>query len=418
MCRTSHLTILALGLAASIAPAADDPKAVFERRIAPIFKSPNPSSCVQCHLAGVDLKDYIRPSADETFRSLRDQGLIDLAAPEKSKILGLIRMGGVGVDAKSPTVHAKNRAVEYEAFSAWIKACAADPVLRAAPKLAVSELARPAAPNEVIRHARGDRLLASFEQTIWALRFRCMNCHTEGTSQNDKARKEHGDRVAWVKQAGAKATMDYLLASKLIDPADPEKSLLLRKPLGTVKHEGGVKFAVGDQGYKAFRQWIDDVAAIKAGRYAKASDLPKAKVEPLRFGTEAWLKIENTPPAWGDQLLQVDVFAWDDQTGGWEGKPVATSDRVVWGKGKLWQHTVTLLAEPGSERAKRWAKVKPELPAGRYLLKVSVDLDGRLTKDWTTALGESDFVGRVEIRADWKVGYDRMSVADGARVNR
>ena len=68
--------------------------------------------------------------------------------------------------------------------------------------------------------------------------------------------------------------MDYLLASKLIDPTNPEKSLLLTKPLGEVKHGGGIKFVVGDQGYKAFRAWIEDVAAIKAGKYATAADLP------------------------------------------------------------------------------------------------------------------------------------------------
>src|SRR5262245_63690756 len=85
---------------------ADDQDKVFESRILPIFKSPNPSSCVQCHLAGVDLKDYILPSADKTFRSLRDQGLIDLSAPEKSKILTLISMGDA--DASAPTVHAPN----------------------------------------------------------------------------------------------------------------------------------------------------------------------------------------------------------------------------------------------------------------------------------------------------------------------
>ena len=72
------------------------PAEVFETRIVPIFKSPNPSSCVPCHLAGVDLKDYILPDADRTFRSLRDQGLIDLAAPERSKIVALIDMGGDG----------------------------------------------------------------------------------------------------------------------------------------------------------------------------------------------------------------------------------------------------------------------------------------------------------------------------------
>jgi hypothetical protein len=403
-------------LIAPLARAADDPKAVFETRILPIFKSPNPSSCVQCHLAGVDLKDYILPSADGTFRSLRDQGLIDLAAPEKSKILTLIAMGNT--DPKAPAVHAANRKAEYEAFAAWIKACAADPALRDAPTIDPAGRAKPRTDEAVIRHARTDRLLASFEQTVWALRFRCMNCHTEGTPQNDKLVKEHGARVAWVKKAGPQATMDYLLASKLIDPADPEKSLLLRKPLGLVKHEGGVKFAPGDQGHKAFRQWVDDVAAIKAGKYTAAADLPAAKPGPLRFGTEAWLKLENTPPAWGDKLIQVDVYAWDDKAGGWEAKPVATSDRVVWGKGKLWQHTVTLLAEPGSDRAKRWAVGKPALPPGRYLLKVYVDADGRLKKDWTAALGEGDYAGRVEVRGAWKEGYNQMTMADGGRVTK
>jgi hypothetical protein len=401
-------------LIAAAARGADDPKAVFEQRILPIFKSPNPSSCVQCHLAGVDLKDYILPSADATFRSLRDQGLIDLAAPEKSKILTLIRMGSE--DSTGPAVHAKTRKAESEAFAAWIAACAADPALRDAPKLDAKELARPAAPDEVIRHGRTDRLLASFEQTVWALRFRCMNCHTEGTPQNDKLRKEHGDRVAWVKKAGARETMDFLLASKLIDPATPENSLLLQKPLGTVKHEGGIKFAPGDQGHKAFRLWIEDVAAIKGGKYKAAADLP-AKPDALQFGTEAWLKLENTPPAWGDKLLQVDVYAWDAKASAWEVSPVASSDRVVWGKGKLWQHTVTLRADPGSDRAKAFAR-KPALPAGRYLLKVYVDADGRLAKDWTAALGAPDYAGQVEIRGAWKEGYNQMTVVDAGRVKK
>jgi hypothetical protein len=392
------------------------PAEVFESRILPIFKSPNPSSCVQCHLAGVDLKDYIRPSAEDTFRSLRDQGLIDLDSPERSKILTLIAMGNT--ESKSPPVHVKNRKAEHEAFAVWIKACAGDEKMRSLPKLDPADLGKPKLPNEVIRHARTDQLLESFERTVWAMRFRCMNCHTEGTPQNDKNRKEFGDRVAWVKKAGPAATMEYLIASKLIDPKDPEKSLLLQKPLGTVKHEGGIKFAAGDQGYKAFRQWIDDVAAIRTGKYTKAADLPAPESGPLKFGTEAWLKLADTQPAWGDKLLQVDVYAWDDKAKAWEPKPVATSDRIAWGKGKLWQHTVTLMAEPGSPRAKRWSAGKPSLPPGRYLLKVYVDADGRLTKDWTAILGEEDYVGQVEIRGEWREGYGSMTVAEAGRVRK
>src|SRR6187549_1628039 len=107
-------------LALLLAFADPSPEAVFEERIRPIFDSPNPSSCVQCHLAGVDLKHYIRPSHRETFLSLRDQGLVDLDRPEKSRILALITMGQE--EKGAALIHQKNRTAEYEAFAAWVKA--------------------------------------------------------------------------------------------------------------------------------------------------------------------------------------------------------------------------------------------------------------------------------------------------------
>jgi hypothetical protein len=248
------------------------------------------------------------------------------------------------------------------------------------------------------------------------MRFRCMNCHTEGTPQNDKLVKEHGPRVAWFKKGGPEATLDYLLASKLIDYKEPEKSLLLTKPLNIVKHGGGIKFVVGDQGYKAFRSWIEDVVAIKNGKYTTAADLPAKETGPKQFGTEMWLKIDKTPDAWGDKLLRTDVYAWDATANAWEKEPIATTDRMVWGKGKVWQHTVTLLAAPGSERAKLWAKRKPTLPPGKYLVKVYVDGAEKAKKDWKAALGPDEFVGQAEFQARWGEGYGAMTVVDGGRV--
>src|SRR3954468_16859898 len=123
------MSLAPLFLLLALAPCAEPtPRETFEKRLLPIFKSPNPSSCVQCHLAGVDLKDYILPDHEKTFRSLRDQGLIDLEKPEKSKILKLIAMGNEDKAAKAQ-IHAKHRAAEYDAFAAWIKACCADPTL-------------------------------------------------------------------------------------------------------------------------------------------------------------------------------------------------------------------------------------------------------------------------------------------------
>jgi hypothetical protein len=392
----------------------DSPSAVFEKRILPIFKSPNPSSCARCHLAAVDLKDYILPSATDTILALRDQGLIDLDKPESSKILTLINRG-----ARDPKgaglIPAGQQKAEYEAFSAWIIACAADPALRSAPK--PEKLPPlPLQPVEVIRYARKDRLLESFEANVWSLRFRCMNCHTEGTPQNAKLQAEHGDRVAWFRKDGPAATMDFLLTSKLINIADPEKSLLLTKPLGTVKHGGGIKFTPGDQGYKAMRTWIDDVVAIKTGKYTRSEDLPAKATGPKRFGTDLWLKFANTPDAWGDKLLQVDLYAWDAMAGGWEKDPIATSDRPVWGKGKQWQHTLTLLSAKGSDRARAWASGKASLQPGKYLVKVYVDGSGKTKTDWKATLGADEFVGQVEVQSRWPEGYGAMTVVESSAV--
>ncbi len=48
----------------------DSSLVIFEKRILPIFQSAKPSSCAECHLSGVDLKEYIRPTQQQTFASL------------------------------------------------------------------------------------------------------------------------------------------------------------------------------------------------------------------------------------------------------------------------------------------------------------------------------------------------------------
>ena len=397
--------------------AAATPQQVFEKRIMPIFQSPNPSSCTQCHLANVDLKKYILPSHEKTFLSLRDQGLINLDKPEESKILKLINMREE--DRKgAELIYEKTRKAEYEAFAEWIKASCQDPKLRDAPKLEAKELAQPKRPAEVIRHGRKDQLLDSFESNIWALRNRCMSCHTEGTPENEKYRKEFGARVTWIKAAGAQATMEYLMASKLIDRTAPEKSLLLQKPMGLVEHKGGKKILPGDQGYKAFRSWLEDYVKIVGDKYAKADDLPKTAGQPRRFATEIWIKVPNTPPAWADRLMQVNVYAWDAQNKTWEAEPIATSDRQVFGKGRLWQHNLTLLAAKGSDRAKDGEKGKPALPQGKYLVRAYVDGAGRLTKDWKAELGKVEFAGQAEVDSRWPEGYGSMTEVDAGRFRR
>ena len=163
----------------SLAASDSSPEDLFNARIMPIFKSPNPSSCVQCHLSSVDLKDYILPSSEQTFASLHAQELVDVDAPEKSKILELINMREKDYDKKGASmIHEKMRKAEYEAFASWIKACCADPKLRNLPAPKAGALAKPERPNEVIRHARKSRVAESFERNVWAHRMRCFPCHT------------------------------------------------------------------------------------------------------------------------------------------------------------------------------------------------------------------------------------------------
>lgn len=205
---------------------------------------------------------------------------------------------------------------------------------------------------------------------------------------------------------------------KFIDLEDPSKSLLLLKPLNEVKHVGGVKFLRGDQGYQAFRTWIEDYARIQRGDYKTAADLPAVDNSQARFGSELWFKITNTPPDWGDKLLQVSIHAWDEKTLGWEKEPIAISDRKVWGKGKLWQHTMTLQAPKGSARESAWRKSTPTLPAGKYKVLVHLDRGGVLEKNWQAALDEKSYAGAAIFDARWRPGYGQMTTIDGSKFSR
>lgn len=371
--------------------------AIFNQRIQPIFQSPEPSSCAECHLSGVDLKEYIRPTQEETFGSLVAAGMINTQKPDESKILGLISRQ----PDKPSLVTERIRQEEYQAFRTWIQAAVVDPKL-----LSVKDKAEPIGPElpeEIIRHARKDRVLSSFIENIWSEVGRCAACHSP--DRNQKQVKEHGEQVSWIKRNDPKATLSYMVDAELIDVMDPEKSLLLMKPTMQVKHGGGQKMVIGDRTYKQFRRFIDDYAAIAQGKYAKSEQLPKPDDE-VSLVTEIWLKIEGVPAKYDKMLLQVDLYRMTDS--GWGKFRVATSDRPVFGKGNLWQHSLSLTAPRGSQ----WAKdlEAKRLPSGKYLARIFIDQTGKLTKDFTAELTQDDFVGEVKIESQWPEGYDQMTI--------
>ncbi len=371
--------------------------ALFEKRILPIFQSAKPSSCSECHLSGVNLQDYIRPTQQETFVSLVGAGMIDIKKPDESKILGFINR----IPEQPNLITDKIRKQEYEAFRGWIRAAVADPQLQSANVEAVP--IGPQLPAEVIRHARQDRVLASFIDNIWSEVGRCAHCHSP--DQNQKQVKEHGDQVSWITLSDPQETLNRMVKNELISPGNPEKSLLLLKPTMQVKHGGGQKMVIGDRTYKQFRRFIDDYAATVQGKYTTRDQLPAVNKE-VSLVSEIWLKIEGVPSKFDKQLLQVDLYHRTDS--GWSDYRMATSDRAVFGKGNLWQHSLSLIAPRGAKWAEEMRSNR--LPPGRYLAKLYVDQNNKLEKDFTTDLGPEDFVGQVEVESSWPAGYGKMTV--------
>lgn len=389
----------AIAVAAAPQEAADETNslAIFNKRILPIFQSAKPSSCSECHLTGVDLKDYIRPTQQETFAALVTAGMIDVKKPDDSKLLRFIDR----TPEKPSLVTAKVRQEESAAFRAWIRAAVSDPALLAAKDK--GDPIGPQLPPEVIRHARQDRILASFIDNVWGEVGRCAACHSP--DRNQKQVKEHGEQVSWIKLRDPRGTLDYMLDAGLIDPDKPENSLILMKPLLQVKHGGGQKMVVGDRTYKQFRRFIDDYAAMKHGQYKSADQLPAPNAE-VAVTTEIWLKVENVPAEFDKQLMQVDLYRRTDS--GWSKHRVATSDRQVFGPKNLWQHSLSLTAQRGTAEAKEIQSER--LPPGQYLVKLYVDRAGRLQQDPSSELGDQDLVAEVEVQSRWPSGYGQMTV--------
>jgi hypothetical protein len=411
------LTSLTLLRAQSGQPApAPSPADIFTRRIAPIFNSPDPSSCTACHLAGVDLKNYILPTSEKTFLSLRDQGLIDLDNPAKSKILALIAMGESQPPKGARLIRPEVAKAEHDAFAAWITACAKDPALRTAPRLRPAELAAPSRPAAIIRHARtdpGGGILASFERNVWSQRLRCAACHTESGSEYARLSKTNGD-IAWIGKTSAE-TLQRLLEKQLINPDKPTDSLLLAKPTMAVKHGGGQKMEIGDAGYKMYRTFLEEYAQTAADAYRAPADLPAAPALE-HFGSELWLKVDHAPAAWNDQVAQIRVFAFDPAANTWEKEPLALSDRrIATANGDtFWQHSLILQAPANSDRAKRFAAT-PVLPPGRYLVKIYLDKNNKRAKDWHADLTEADLAAQTEYNGPWANGYGKMTIVNAAK---
>ncbi len=439
--------------AASDSAAASSAMDIFQQRIMPIFKSPDPSSCVQCHLSAVDLKDYILPSSEQTFASLRAQGLIDVDNPEKSKILELISMGEKDVDKGAKLIHEKMRKAEYEAFAAWITAGSKDPTLR---KLSAPESAKagPNRPDEVIRHARKNRVLDSFVRNVWSQRMRCFPCHTPHEIKKDDPNYEKTmDHLKGMEDnlgitfsgrlnlflETPEETMDHLLRDSreprpgrlpLVNLRDPDKSLFIIKPTSKippknaagereptsfvepVTHLGGLKMHPDDFTYKAFLAWIQDYSSVVGDRYVSADELPADNW----YFSQIALVVKDAPEKWPlTAKVQLAVYAWDSDQSNWLPEPVAFTQGLV-GPNRNVFGKLFLLRSEQTEKQVEWTSDDPVLAPGKYLVKAYVDSHGVLEKDPTAMLGEQDYQGQAVLQAKWGKTIPTADKLDGTML--
>ncbi len=381
--------------ASGIADARGDDTAsdIFTRRILPLAKADKPSSCAECHAAGVDLAQYIKDDATATFIALRSAGLVNVDQPEKSKLLELIGRAPEKGDASI----ARLRSEELAAFRTWIMVAAKDPKLASAP--ASSAPIGPTLPPEVIRHARRDCVLTSFLENVWVERERCAGCHS--SDKNQRVVKEHGEHISWIKPNDPAGTLATIIDHGLINLVDPDKSKILQKPLGEVDHGGHIKFARGNRTDKQFRRFLHDYSATVTGKYQTAADLPKP-TETIFVATGQHLRVVDLPKEFGERIARVDLFRWTDES--WSAKPIASVDSRINPKDGVFQNVVFAIVPRSTNIAQQIEKSR-QLPAGRYLAKIYIDREGKVATNRDYELGGSDLFGQVEFDGPWPAGY-------------
>jgi len=392
------------GISCLQAAAADDASAIFSRRILPLATADQPSSCRECHVAGVDLSQYIRADAASTFAALRIAGLVNAEQPQKSKLLEFIARA----PAKGDPVLAKVREEELAAFTAWITAAANDPQIASARPS--GEPIGPTVPKEIIRHARLDRVLQSFVENIWIERERCAGCHSP--DKNERVVKNHGEQVSWIVPNDPAATLATIIDHELVNIDDPHKSLILQKPLNQVDHGGHIKFALGSRTDKQFRRFLNDYAATVAGKYRTASDLPKLP-DQVVVATAQHLRLIDLPAEFAGKLTRVDLFRWTGA--GWSTSPVALVDGRINPKNAQFQGVVFANLPRTMDIASEVQR-RRQFPEGRYRARLYVDREEKASRNRDYELGQADLIGDIEFDGPWPAGYQPPKILNASAI--
>lgn len=240
-----------------------EPAQTFHDRIEPLLADGRVSTCNQCHLSGVDLSVFARQTPCETWACLREQGLVDVASPDQSKVLSWIERASPDSDLITPEVIEAER----DAFRAWIEANVACPSACGdvtcgapdeGPQCEVKDHGPTGAPDDSAELGCSDRELEQmFYDDVYAWRGRCFPCHFDTETKADQRAPRFLSAIGNC-ETGSAVSLKRMLELGVFDLNDPEQSLLLLKPLDLPenRHGGGAKFTTKDQAYQSFLGFI------------------------------------------------------------------------------------------------------------------------------------------------------------------
>lgn len=250
---------------------------LYDERIDPLFRDDRPSTCNQCHLSGINLRQYVQGTPCETYACLVDQRLVDQDEPEESKVLAWIKRA----TPESELITQEVIDAEYDAFLEWISFNArCDECASVTCPLPVDAGTFCPDENEDPHATSNDAGIVDpggcaqtalervFRSTIYDQRGRCSPCHFN-IPESAEYQAPLWVEVAPDCETGARVTMDNIIRSGYVDLEEPERSLLLLKPLaesrGGLPHGGGDKFEnQDDPGYQSFLYFIQRLSECES----------------------------------------------------------------------------------------------------------------------------------------------------------
>jgi hypothetical protein len=248
---------------------------LYERRIAPLLADDRPSTCNQCHLAGVELSAYVQATPCETMACMVDQGIVDLDDPEASVVLAWIERATPSGGITEHTIDSERAAMlEWIEHAASCEAEVCPPVdapCGEPPDETDCEIPPPVAepmPLDDPGDCADVTLELVWREKVYAWRGRCFPCHFDSQAH----RFEELEPPPWITTGecnpASLATLRNAERGGYLDAQAPLQSLLLTKPLdeslGGVEHGGGAKLhSLEDATYLDFAYFVQRWAACQ-----------------------------------------------------------------------------------------------------------------------------------------------------------